>query len=145
MILNINGIRPTIFYSFYNLLTFTLRLSHLYQSHSLLFSRQGDTHTLSLQQSIRTVSCTFNMKTVNASAIFLLFTLGSCLVSALVASLEARQVPIAKYTLTGYSNVPGTPYPYYNISVPEDGVTIPISASSPALISFPSTSLKVPL
>lgn len=80
------------------------------------------------------------MKTLNASAILLLSTLGSCLVSA---SLEERQVPIAKYTLTGYSNV-GTPYPYYNISVPEDGVTIPVSASSPALISFPSTSLKVP-
>ena len=68
------------------------------------------------------------MKTVNACAFLALYSLGSCLASA---SLEVRQVPVAKYTLTGYSNTPGTPYPYYNISVLEDGVTIPISASSP--------------
>ena len=82
------------------------------------------------------------MKTVNASAILALYILGSCLVSA---SLEVRQVPVANYRLTGYSRTPGTPYPYYNISVLEDGVTNPISASSPpALFSIPSTSLKVP-
>lgn len=81
------------------------------------------------------------MKIANVSAVLALWTLESCLVSA---SLEARQVPIAKYTLTGYSST-GTPYPYYNISVLEDGVTNPISASSHPLTFFPSPFLKVPL
>lgn len=62
------------------------------------------------------------MKVINASTSLALF-LQSCLVSA---SLETRQVPTAKYTLTGYSST-GTPYPYYNISVPENGVTVSIT------------------
>ena len=68
-----------------------------------------------------------NMRIFNATAILALFALKSVLTSG---SLQARQVPIAKYTLSGYSTT-GTPYPYYNISVPEYGVTMPISSSSP--------------
>ena len=74
------------------------------------------------------------MKSVNMSAILTLLILEFSLVSA---SLQERQVPIAEYTLTGDSST-GTPYPYYNISVPEDGSTRPISATSPAMISFTS-------
>lgn len=77
----------------------------------------------------RTTSHPFTMKYINASAIMALLTLEAGLISA---SLDARQVPIAKWTLEGYSNF-GTPYPSYNVSVPEDGVVYPISASSPTL------------
>ena len=91
--------------------------------------------------SFRTICCTFKMKIIGASAILALFTLEFWLVSA---SLETRQVPVAKYILTGFSST-GTPYPSYNISVPEDGVTRPISASSPAISFFSPKSLKAPL
>ena len=68
------------------------------------------------------------ISTMKPVTTWLLFALISHPVSA---SLEARQVPVAKYILTGYSSTPGTPYPSYNISVPEDGITNPISASFP--------------
>lgn len=62
------------------------------------------------------------MKPITTWLILTLFAVVSYPVSA---SLEARQVPTAKYILTGYSST--LPYPYYNISVPEDGVTTPIT------------------
>ena len=58
------------------------------------------------------------------SAILALFAIESCSASAPVV---ARQATIAVYVLSGDSNIPGTPYPNYTVSVPETGVTIPIS------------------
>ena len=63
------------------------------------------------------------MNILALSAVLALFAIGSCSASA---SIEVRQATVAVYVLTGYSNT-GTPYPNYTVSVPENGVTIPIS------------------
>ena len=65
------------------------------------------------------------MNPLALSAILALCAIRSCSASA---PIRARQVIIAVYVLTGYSDS-GPPYPNYTVSVPENGVTIPISRS----------------
>jgi len=63
------------------------------------------------------------MNIVTVSAILAGFAIGSCSASA---QIEAREIVVADLVFSGYSKT-GTPYPSYNISVPEDGVTVAIS------------------
>ena len=63
------------------------------------------------------------MNVLALSAILALFAIESCSASAPVIP---RQATIAVYVLSGESTT-GTPYPNYTVSVPETGVTIPIS------------------
>ena len=63
------------------------------------------------------------MNILALSAILALFAIEPCSASA---PLIPRQATIAVYVLSGYSTT-GTPYPNYTVSVPETGVTIPIS------------------
>ena len=53
--------------------------------------------------------------------------------SSASAPIETRQATVAVYVLSGNSNK-GAPQPNYTVSVPENGVTIPISRS----LSLPS-------
>ena len=66
------------------------------------------------------------MKMLAFSAILALFAIAS---SSASAPLEARQAAaaIAVYVLTGNAPAPYAPYLNFTISIPEDGVTIPIS------------------
>ena len=75
------------------------------------------------------------MSILALSRILALFAIGSCSASA---PIEARQATVAVYVLSGFTHT-GGPNPNYTVSVPENGVTFPISRS-PLLPSKPTTS-----
>ena len=65
------------------------------------------------------------MKPFTISATVALFVIEACSASDAVRAIKARQATPATFTLEGYSDT--LPYPLYNISVPQDGSTVPIS------------------
>ena len=65
------------------------------------------------------------MNTLTLFTVLALFAIRSCSASA---PIDAREPTVAVYVLTGDSQT-GTPYPNYTVSVPENGITIPISRS----------------
>ena len=70
------------------------------------------------------------MNILALSAILALFAVESCSTSA---PIKARQATVAVFVLSGLSTTEPL-YPNFTISIPENGVTVPISRS----LSLPS-------